>query len=91
VEGIAVKSVILTTLLGNAVNHAQVWNDAGYYSDMPTALVHIVGDLDRYLQQCPDLPVIADPSCPGEDFNHRWDQERGTRTSGPRSTTTPKR
>jgi Second Messenger Oligonucleotide or Dinucleotide Synthetase domain/Adenylyl/Guanylyl and SMODS C-terminal sensor domain len=70
-----VKSVILTTLLGNAVNSANIWNDARYYSDMPTALFHIVSDLDRFLQQYSQLPVIADPSCPTENFNHRWDQD----------------
>jgi hypothetical protein len=70
-----VKSVILTTLLGNAVNFANVLGDADYYCDMPTALRNVVSDLDRYLQENPHLPVIADPSCPTEDFNHRWDQD----------------
>jgi hypothetical protein len=70
-----IKSVILTTLLGNAVNFANTLGDSDYYRDMPTALLHTVQDLDRYLQANPYLPVIADPSCSGEDFNHRWDQD----------------
>lgn len=70
-----IKSVILTTLLGGAVNFINTLNDSAYYGDMPTALLHIGKDLDSYLQATPDLPLIADPSCPGEDFNHRWDQE----------------
>lgn len=70
-----IKSVILTTLLGGAVNFVNTLNDTAYYSDMPTALLHIGKDLDAYLQATPDLPLIADPSCPGEDFNHRWDQD----------------
>ncbi len=70
-----IKSVILTTLLGGAVSFINTINDNAYYSDMPTALLHIGKDLDRYLQANPYLPLIADPSCPGEDFNHRWDQD----------------
>lgn len=70
----SVKSVILTTLLGDVVSQARLWGDASYYADMPTALYHVVRDLDDYLQANPWLPVIADPSCPNENFNHRWDQ-----------------
>lgn len=69
-------SVILTTLLGNAVNFVNTWGDAAYYADMPTALKHIVADLDDYLQANEQMPTIADPSCPTETFNHRWDQDR---------------
>jgi hypothetical protein len=69
-------SVILTTLLGNAVNFVRTWGDPKYYSDMPTALKNIVSDLDEYLQANALMPTIADPSCPTETFNHRWDQDR---------------
>jgi Second Messenger Oligonucleotide or Dinucleotide Synthetase domain/Adenylyl/Guanylyl and SMODS C-terminal sensor domain len=69
-------SVILTTLLGNAVSFVNTWGDAKYYADMPTALKHIAADLDAYLQSNELMPTIADPSCPTETFNHRWDQER---------------
>lgn len=69
-------SVILTTLLGNAVNFVNTWGDAKYYADMPTALKHITSDLDDYLQANELMPTIADPSCPSETFNHRWDQDR---------------
>lgn len=71
----AIKSVIMTTLLGGAVSFINAIDDNAYYSDMPTALLHIGKDLDRYLQANPYLPLIADPSCPGENFNHRWDQD----------------
>lgn len=70
-----IKSVILTTLLGGAVSFINTLNDSAYYGDMPNALLHIGKDLDSYLQANPYLPLIADPSCPGEDFNHRWDQD----------------
>ncbi|MGH3041082.1 MAG: nucleotide-binding domain-containing protein, partial [Gaiellaceae bacterium] len=71
----SVKSVILTTLLGKAVNHARVWGDPDYYADMPTTLYHVLRDLDAELQANPTLPRIEDPGCPSEDFNHRWDEE----------------
>jgi hypothetical protein len=69
----SVKSVILTTLLGQVVNDARLLNDPAYYGSMASALYHVTQDLDDYLQANPVMPVIADPSCDGENFNHRWD------------------
>jgi hypothetical protein len=68
------RSIILTTLLGGRVNYANLLGDADYYVDVPTTLVHVVGDLDAYLQANPYMPVISDPGGTGEDFSHRWDQ-----------------
>jgi hypothetical protein len=73
-KGFAIKSVILTTLLGEQINEAKVWADPGFYADMPTALLHAVGDLDEYLQANPTIPWIADPSGTGENFGDRWNQ-----------------
>ena len=70
------KSIILTTLVGNQVHSARAVGDAGYYADIPTALLHILSDLDGYLQMTPLLPVIADPGGTGDDFAQRWDQEQ---------------
>lgn len=75
-ETFHVKSVILTTLLGQRVNSVKLLGDPKYYGDMPTALVNIVGDLDTYLQQNETMPVILDPGETGEDFSQRWDQDR---------------
>lgn len=69
------KSVILTALLGGAVTEARAWGDTTYCTDLPTALVDIVNALDDYVQMHTIMPTIADPSCPGETFNHRWDQD----------------
>lgn len=69
------KSVILTTLIGGAVTERRAWGDTDYCADLPTALVDIANDLDEYLQAYPIMPTIADPSCPGENFNHRWNQD----------------
>lgn len=70
----SIKSVILTALLGGVINNANVWNDTDYYGDMATALYHVCEDLDAYLQANSVPPWIADPSCPSENLNHRWDQ-----------------
>ena len=71
----AVKSIVLTALLGDRVNFANLLGDVNYYCDLPTALVRILGDLDTYLQLNPTLQVIQDPGGTGEDFSQRWDQE----------------
>lgn len=77
-ETFSAKSVILTTLLGNAVSEARMWGDSTYCCDLPTALVQIVNDLDEYLQGYSFMPTIADPSCPTENFNHRWNEAEYT-------------
>jgi hypothetical protein len=69
----SVPSVILTTLLGERV---QAWDAANRYADLPTAFVALLTDLDLYLKMHPGMPVLADPSCPGTTFNHRWDETR---------------
>ncbi|WP_017197441.1 cyclic GMP-AMP synthase DncV-like nucleotidyltransferase [Arthrobacter sp. M2012083] len=69
------KSILLTTLLGERVEEWRKVFDSGYYSDLPTALLHIVSDLDVYLQANAVKPVIMDPSGSGTSFDHRWSQE----------------
>lgn len=69
------KSILLTTMLGMQVEDWRKIFDAGYYADLPTALLHIVSDLDEWLQARPTKPVIMDPSGSGTSFDHRWSQE----------------
>lgn len=69
----SVPSVILTTLLGERV---EAYQTDTRYSDVPTALLNVLADLDQWLQRYPTMPIIEDPSCPGTSFNHRWDQDR---------------
>jgi hypothetical protein len=69
------KSILLTTLLGLRVEDWRKIIDAGYYSDLPTALLHIVSDLDDWLWARPDKPVIMDPAGTGTSFDHRWTPE----------------
>jgi len=70
-----IKSVLLTTLVGNIV---ESWRAAGadHYKDVPTALVHLVEDLDRWLQMHWTKPSVSDPSCPNTTFDHRWTQNQ---------------
>lgn len=65
------KSVLLTTMVGNI---AEGWRtyDPNYYKDVPTTLLHLVEDLDNWLQAQWIKPAIADPSCPQTTFDHRW-------------------
>jgi hypothetical protein len=75
-ETFSVKSIILTTLLGTQVHSARLLGDPAYYEDIPTTLVHILADLDDYLQATPLLPAIVDPGGTGDDFAQRWDQDQ---------------
>lgn len=65
------KSVLLTTLVGNIVDS---WRDrdGDYYKDVPTTLLHLVEDLDRWMQAQWSKPRLVDPSCPATTFDHRW-------------------
>jgi hypothetical protein len=63
-------SVILTTLLGERI---QAWDAEARYPDVPTALKNLADDLDAWLQLYPTRPTIDDPSCPGTNLDHRWD------------------
>lgn len=68
------RSILLTTLLGNQVNDVRTFVDPGYYSDVPTTLLHVVKDLDEWLQARPTKPSIVDPTGSGVTFDHRWEQ-----------------
>jgi SMODS domain-containing protein len=68
------RSVLLTTLLGEQVSGIKQLFDTGYYNSTPTSLVHIVNDLDAWLQARPLKPSIPDPSGSGVTFDHRWGQ-----------------
>lgn len=69
------RSILLTTLLGEQVTSLRKLRDPGYYTNVPTALFHIVRDLDTWLQDRPTKPSIADPSGSGVTFDHRWEQD----------------
>ncbi|MBH5336115.1 nucleotidyltransferase [Streptomyces pactum] len=68
------RSIILTTLLGERVQHAVPLMRPGCYGNVPTTLLTIVEDLDVWMQARPVKPSIPDPSGSGLTFDHRWDQ-----------------
>lgn len=70
------KSVILTILLGGRISDASLMADPHHYEDLPTAFVNLLEDLSAYLLDNETMPSIDDPSCPSENFNHRWDQDK---------------
>ena len=71
----AIKSCLLTILVGQRVEGSKTVFDEKYYVDLPTALVHILEDLDTYLQANATMPAIWDPAGTGQDFSQRWDQD----------------
>ncbi len=72
----SVKSVILTILLGERISDAALWENPDRYKDVPTTLLSLIEDLNEYLQANVHMPSIDDPSCPTENFNHRWNEEQ---------------
>lgn len=70
------KSIILNILLGGRVNSVLLLGDSKRYCDLPTAFTNILSDLNDYLQSNPSMPSVDDPSCPGQNFNHRWNENQ---------------
>lgn len=77
-----VKSVILTTLLGQQVNEYIAGIDPTRYADIPTTLVDLVEKLAEYLAANPTMPSIPNPSGDGTTFDHRWTQETYSHFAG---------
>lgn len=72
-----VKSVFLTTLVGNQVLVTD--NSTEHYPDLPTSFVRILSRLDKYLQANPSIPLVTNPVLPAENFNRHLDQARYTK------------
>ena len=70
-----IPSFILSMLLAEQVSEWRLILEPDAYTDLPTALVTILGDLDDWLQARPVMPVLVDPSCSSSTFNHRWDED----------------
>ncbi|NIJ52191.1 nucleotidyltransferase [Dyadobacter arcticus] len=71
----SIKSIILSTLLGEQVNDIALLEDPKCYEDVPTALYTILGKLRSYMQNNYYMPTISDPGETGENFGDRWDQD----------------
>lgn len=69
-----VKSVVLTTILGNQVLDGDKVDE--HYPDLPTSFVRLISRLDTFLQSNPSVPLIANPVLSSENFNRHLDQSR---------------
>lgn len=72
-DDFSVRSIILTTLIGERVSPERFENSADCYADVPTTLCTVITDLAWYLQQHTTPPSVVDPSGDGRTFDHRWD------------------
>ncbi|MBF0185773.1 MAG: nucleotidyltransferase [Magnetococcales bacterium] len=70
------KSILMTTLLGMQVRDFDGLQTGILYPDLPTTLKTLIGRLDGWLQDRPDMPTITNPVLPSEDFNRHWDQAK---------------
>ncbi|NEO79005.1 cyclic GMP-AMP synthase DncV-like nucleotidyltransferase [Moorena sp. SIO4G3] len=72
----SVKSILLTTLVGNCVKASDQSCQKQIFSDLPTSLKTLTGRLDDYLQANPSMPVVRNPVLATETFNRHWNQEK---------------
>lgn len=71
----SVKSIVLTTLVGERVNDAALLVDKNAYHDVPSTMRTVMNSLSTYLEANEDLPSIMDPSDTGENLSDRWHQD----------------
>lgn len=69
-----IKSILLTTLIGNQVNTWDSHNSD--YPDLSTSFVTLVNRLDIFLQNNQRIPTVQNPVLPKENFNRKWTQEK---------------
>ncbi len=69
----SVKSILLTTLLGNMVQDNE---DSSTFEDLPTTLLVLSCRLDEFLQNRSSMPTIYNPVLPNENFNRHWDETK---------------
>ena len=68
------KSILLTTLAGNAIRDADQGTEA--VRTVANTLTTVLTRLDRYLQRHPEMPEIKNPVLPSGTFNRHWSPER---------------
>lgn len=71
----AVKSVILSALVGEQISDTALLEDPKCYDDVPTTLLTLTTKLKSYVQEHALMPTILDPGETGENFGDRWDQD----------------
>ena len=70
------KSILLTTLIGNLVTPADAVYHNAYFPDPPTALKTLIGRVDDYLQEHPELHEVNNPVLQRESFTRHWDDDK---------------
>lgn len=71
------KSVVLNLIIAGRVNDINLISDSQYYADVPTTIVNLLEDVATYLDPYSTyMPRIEDPTLPGVDYNHRWDNDQ---------------
>lgn len=72
----SVKSVLLTTLIGEQITSNDRLVAPNQFTDVPTTLKIVVSRLDSWLQARPLIPDIVNPVLTGESFTRNWTQEQ---------------
>lgn len=67
----SIKSILLTTLLGNHVYDSD--KDSSAFNDLPQALKTLSNRVNEFLQNNLQMPTIENPALPEETFNRNWD------------------
>jgi hypothetical protein len=67
-----VKSILLTTLLGERVQNDDT---TARFSDIPTSFLLLVDRLDLWLQAQATMPTVVNPALPTEEFVRHWNSE----------------
>ena len=70
----AAKSILLTTLTGNAVRPSDEGTQS--VSTVADMLVTVLFRMNDYLQSHPDMPEIKNPVLATENFSRHWNQRR---------------
>lgn len=71
-----VKSILLTTLLGDRVTFFDKYSQETNFGDLPTSLCTLMGRLDDYLQARPTMPSVENPVLSEETFTRHWDEDK---------------
>ena len=73
-ENFSVKSILLTTLIGNSVYAADECGEN--FKDIPTSLKTISNRINSFLQSNVFMPKICNPVLSTESFTRHWDQDK---------------
>lgn len=73
-DNFSVKSILLTTILGNQINESD--KNSSDFSDLTTTLKTLTNRVNSFLQGKESMPTIRNPVLRTENFNRHWDQNK---------------